>query len=491
MGLKLRRIKSNTLSVGFYDDDDDDDGDDDKDNNDGRSNKGSSDFGLILFLSCGLIALVFAITQDLKAAGGLTFATDGIRLPIEEDAIVTLNMKRLNDNEVSLGPHQAAVIITNSLCQTPRIWMRLKGDALVLIPLNPAQDDIYKWTATFYLPLQGNYELDARFYGCQDSDTTTDIGYQTIQNQVTFTAGNGGISQMLPSKSSKNIFPVGLWLNKDRFREDATITNTDYVWFAKDKISSARQVGKFYVAKSNQGESTVTVEGNPMSSDDFNALTNYELVCWVGGESSAAIRDAFFSVRAEISVGQRPFKFHYYPMTDFVKPDKDWDDTKRGGFRKCKHVLVSLDEPEVPMSQAEYTKQVLNFLGHLVKCLQDETFPIWMFTVNTPPMKPTKLCHHRSKLTYHHPCNDALFEIFQKKYLPAQVNLLDNTDLVGPIFELEGQKDVTAVIAMRIYALVGAQVKAWRGVGQMGRKDGLMRNGTLEPNHDHGPYQFN
>lgn len=489
MGLKLRQriIKGgNTSSLDIEPNDNDDDA-----STNGQEKKSSGDLGLVMFLMCGLISLVFAITQDLKAAGGLSFTTEGVRLSIGEDVAITLDMKRLNDNEVSLGPHEANVVISKSPCATPRIWMRLKGDALVLITLHAADGDTTRFTSTFSMPVEGKYELETRWYGCGNEAT-----FKSPEEQVSFKAGNGGTSSVIASQSSDaSLFPPGLWLHKDRFKEaNSNNIKGDYVWFPHEKVNTAETIGKFYNAKSAHGESTVAIEGNPVS-EHFGSLSNYELVCWVGGEGSAASREAFLSMRGEINSGQRPFKFHYYPMTDFTKPDKDWDDTKKGGFRKCKNVLVSLDGEELQsaeISQAEYTKQVLGFLGHLVKCLHDDTFPIWMFTLNTPAMKPSKLCHSRSRLTHHHPCNDALFTIFEKKYLPSRVKLLDNTDLVGPQFDDTNiQKDVTAVIAMRIFALVGAQVQIWRAANQMGKKEGLMRNGTLEVNEAHSPYQFN
>ena len=43
---------------------------------------------------------------------------------------------------------------------------------------------------------------------------------------------------------------------------------------------------------------------------------------------------------------------------------------------------------------------------------------------------------------------------------------------------------------MRIFALVAAQVDNWRSKDQKGLKEGLMRNGTLEPNVVEEEYVF-
>ena len=43
---------------------------------------------------------------------------------------------------------------------------------------------------------------------------------------------------------------------------------------------------------------------------------------------------------------------------------------------------------------------------------------------------------------------------------------------------------------MRIFALSANQVDVWRAMDQKGIKDGLMRNGTLEPNVVQEEYAF-
>lgn len=178
------------------------------------------------------------------------------------------------------------------------------------------------------------------------------------------------------------------------------------------------------------------------------------------------------------------------PLNDFTRPDKDWEG-KKGGFRKCKNVLISVDELAADVSQADYKKQVEYFINEVLKCLHDETFPIWVFTVNNPPMVPSQMCNSPSKHTHNHPCNDALFDLFNEKKsnFPPQVRLLDNTDLSDPHFD-ENLKDIHSAIAMRIFALSANQVDAWRAMDQKGIKDGLMRNGTLEPNVVQEEYEF-
>jgi hypothetical protein len=67
---------------------------------------------------------------------------------------------------------------------------------------------------------------------------------------------------------------------------------------------------------------------------------------------------------------------------------------------------------------------------------------------------------------------------------------LDNTDLTDALLEEEGLQDAVAVIAMRIFAIAGQQVKEWRRAKQRGIKEGLQRRGKLEPNIEFTVYNF-
>jgi len=208
----------------------------------------------------------------------------------------------------------------------------------------------------------------------------------------------------------------------------------------------------------------------------------------------ADIRRAFLDLRGQIQPGQRPFKFHYYNMSSFEHPDRDWEDEQRKKLRKCKHILVSLDENAVPMTQGEYRDQILTFIGHLLKVVHDKTCPIWFLSANELPMQASN-CRDPRILprTTDHPCNDVLKDLFLSRAKDAifpreQVRFLDNTDLSAPRFD-EDRDAVLAVIAIRIFVLVGAQVTEWRAMGQEGKIDGLHRNGAVEPNFELVPYQ--
>jgi hypothetical protein len=448
---------------------------------DGRKRKGI-DPGMVLFLICASLAIGFAITMDMKTASK---QSGGVKQHLDEGVILSLEMERENDNTVTLGPHKARVAITKKGCPKPRLWMRVVGDALVSIPLDPENDDKRRWSASFSFPLEGTYSLEARWYGCDETATA----FKGLSDPIKFKVkGGDSEGQLLKSRSSEpQVFPVGFWASKRKFKNPAEI-NAPYVWFSEAQKGTLPSPTPKLKSATSLGTSTVAVEGNPISGG-FGTLSNYELVCWVGSASSALVRDAFLSIRGQINQQQRPFKFHYYALDDFAQPDKDWEGQK-GGFRKCKTVLISVDEIVGELSQSDYKKQVEHFINEVLTCLHDDTFPIWMFTVNAPPMVLSQMCHSPSKHTHNHPCNDALFDLFEKRNnFPPQVKLLDNTDLVDPHFD-SGLKDIHAVIAMRIFALVANQVDQWRDTNQIGHKEGLMRNGTLEPNVLQEEYVF-
>jgi hypothetical protein len=93
---------------------------------------------------------------------------------------------------------------------------------------------------------------------------------------------------------------------------------------------------------------------------------NYELVCFWGSKTMAEIRQQFLRIRPHIFDWQRPFKFHYYPVSDWVHPDRHWSEADKTRCRKCKHILVSVDEMQEQLSQTAYEEQVTSFIGHLV-----------------------------------------------------------------------------------------------------------------------------
>ena len=475
MALSRRPLKSSSSVDSLHE----------EENHGNRERKGV-DVGLVLFLLCGALAVAFAVTQEHQAAAKRT-QIDGIKQSLEEGVILSLEMDRKNDFSVTLGPHKARVAIGKKGCPKPRLWMRLVGAALISIPMDPENDDRNRWSAAFAFPIEGEYLLDVRWYGCGDEETS----FTKLAEPISFTVkGGNSQDQILTTRSSNpEIFPAGFWALKRKFKNAVSI-HSPYVWFSESKKGTLPSATPHLLAETRLGVSSVAMEGYQISTKGFHDLTNYELVCWVGSSSASLIREAFLSLKGQIDPEQRDFKFHYYPLNDFSHADKDWED-RRSGFRKCKTVLISVDELADDISQAEYKKQVEYFIHQVLECLHDSTFPIWMFTVNNSPMiSSSKMCHSPARHTHNHPCNDALFELFDRnKRFPPQVKLLDNTEVTDPQFG-ENKNDIHAVIAMRIFALIAAQVDDWRSMDQKGLKAGLMRNGTLEPNEVQEDYKF-
>mmetsp|Transcript_7936 Transcript_7936/g.13139 ORF Transcript_7936/g.13139 Transcript_7936/m.13139 type:complete len:481 (+) Transcript_7936:133-1575(+) len=404
---------------------------------------------------------------------------------LEEKVGLSLDWKNINGSKnITMGPHRVALTITKP-CKEPRFVMRLVGDeALYAVPV--VQIDKYRWKGSFEIPFPGNYLVEPRWYGCERSSTQDDDpkDYKGESMKITVTGKREKKRKSLTtSHTSLNLFPEGFWASP-----------TLYGDMENKRLWITRQMGleqpNFILSETEAlGQSTVAKEATPIARE-FGDLSNYELLCWVGSDSAATMWESFKSLRPSIAKHQKPFKFHYYPIDNFVQPDRDWDTENKLKFRKCKMIIISVDELRDPISQGEYKEQVATFLNHMVKMFDDDSFPIWMYTANLPPASSAEMCSSPKKRTQHHPCNDVLFDLFAAKPFPDRVQLLDNTDLTDPLID-EGLQDAFAIMAMRTFAICGDQVKKWRRSNQKGKKDGLERKGVLEPNVDYDVYNFN
>ena len=225
----------------------------------------------------------------------------------------------------------------------------------------------------------------------------------------------------------------------------------------------------------------------------FSELGNYELLCFFGNQTMGDIRSSFLDIRPQIFKGQRPFKFHFYSIASFERPDLYWDLDKKQRIRKCKHILINVEEFPEPLAQKVYEEKIINLIGHVLRLMNDETFPIRVFTWAESPIG-TQNCHSPYlPWSNDHPCNNVLRKLFDTNNpaFPPRVKLLDNSDLTMP--DLENTKlmrpYLLAAIALRVFVFVGEQVKIWREAGQMGKVDGLHRNGGVEPNFELVPYE--
>jgi hypothetical protein len=459
----------------------------------------------------------------------------------------------------SLGPHVVTLNIlgnsatANKNCQIPQVWTRIIGDALVNVPLiqmtnasttdggATSQQEI--WTGQFHVPLAGSYRLEAMYKTTMNNNAKCDTSnFLSKDNKNVkyyyYDFHVMGNAKQLEKKIGDISMVQGSWISttkiqlqeKDDNHKDVSLlpeatssSSFPYVWADPIMVEQGKVMTNIY--KGNNATKTLMFKESTVTPKykfyEFQKLSNYELVCWIGSQSAQDIWDSFKTLRRELFPHQRPFKFHYYKATSFVDPDKDWRDNT--AFRKCKHILISLDEPEheKPLSKMEYKEQVTTFIKHLLNAFDEEhTFPalIWMFTTMESVMMDTPHhCHGdpeeenhvvqkkipQKNKTTRHPCNDVLLDLFQNNSpFPSRVRLLDNTDLTDPIWRQHSGPEhqngtsrhngedadivaaVTMAIALRIYIIVGHQVKMWRDVGQVGGIDGLTRNGKTEPNFE-------
>lgn len=203
------------------------------------------------------------------------------------------------------------------------------------------------------------------------------------------------------------------------------------------------------------------------------------------------LREEFLDLRPSIAKSQRPFKFHFYSFSgNFTYPDRFWTKEEKKRFRKCKHIIVLFEEFVKQLTQREYFEQVVTFTHHLVRLMNDSSFPISLLTWMQPPMYASNCLDRFLPKTTDHPCNDVLRYLFDSNepVLPPQVKFLDNTDITSPLFE-NVHDDSIANAALRVFPLVGQQVATWRKAGQVGKIDGLHRQGQVKPNFELNPYE--
>jgi hypothetical protein len=421
----------------------------------------------VVMLVIILIAFVYATKFESSSVDQIKTSSVSLRTPLVGSNGKTFDIhdgiKLVVDmtGEITLGPHKAVLMVKRKDCPNLGFWLRLEGDALDTVYMKENGDT---WEGSFSFPIPGSYSLIGYWNGCDNEGPEKKV--QLFDIVVT-----GKIQAPSSAAQPGTFYPKSAWISSKKFNTESDAPT--YIWHNP----AIPTIDANFI---KSGKSLVTKEGAIFPETkwyDFHKLSNYELVCWVGSQSAADLRTVFLEEKNSVTNNQRPFKFHIYNMFDFVHPDETWPEGEKGRFRKCKHILISLDETKVPLSQKQYAEQVTTFLQHLVKAFPDETFPIWMFTVSESPMKPTK-CQPPYYLprTSDHPCNDVLKDLFDssKKIFPERVNLLDNSPISLPQLG-QNRDDVAAAIALRIFVFVGKKVQEWRASGQYGAIDGLHR----------------
>mmetsp|Transcript_34033 Transcript_34033/g.81804 ORF Transcript_34033/g.81804 Transcript_34033/m.81804 type:complete len:560 (+) Transcript_34033:97-1776(+) len=469
-------------------------------------------------------------------------STDGVRYVIDEtlgvDLFVdlqTISSSSSSSTTISGGPHRTFLVISSKVGCTAvsdvKFWLQYEGDAMGTVIL--AAGDTNEWTGDVSFPISGSYQLVSYYAGCGGEmnakvsrvvlkDGLTVVVDNTNYVESTNVIGSGedsSSSNIVDPYFTSTLFPKATWVASHKLDSTIDSKTIPYIWH--DPSQPGGDVASNFIKTSTVSVSKQGATFKETGFFSFPKLSNYELVCWVGSQSALAAKEAFGKLRPTIASNQRPFKFHYYNTSSFVHPETDWVGDHETRIRKCKHLLVSIDEikndldgsgTNKPLTQQQYADQVTTFLHHLEKAFPDETFPIWIFTLNESPITPTNcVSPYYLPWTSHHPCNDVLFDLFTRTdptmtttgtKFSSRVHLLDNTMISLPQSILRSSsttssrndvdlisKDVVATtIALRIYVLVGRKVKEWRDARQIGLIDGLHRGDNVEPNFELVPY---
>jgi hypothetical protein len=389
----------------------------------------------------------------------------GVRLTLEFDGVEGYS------NAISVGPHKATMTLEKS-CRSPGFWLRMEGDALAGVVMYEKEQGF--WEGSFTIPVPGIFSFVGYWYGCDGGPT---LKQRKLLLNVTAKGEVGGNLSL-----NRPLYPFSVWLSSKKFTQTNEVTQP-YIWHNPNIPYDGANLLKTIDSVVTSDSATHLDTGYYQ----FKDLSNYELVCWVGGESAALLHNSFLQLRSLVNWRQRQFKFHHYHSRSFMTPDTTWTEETKKKFRKCKHILISMDQLDTPSTQSQYLEQVKNFIGHLVKAFPDDTFPIWIFSVMESPAAPTTCFEPVLPKSSHHPCNTALQLLFQSSPFPRRVRFMDATEISFPQLG-ENPKDVATAIALRIFVFVGKQVAEWRSKGQIGNVKGLQRGDHLEPNFELVPY---
>ncbi len=409
------------------------------------------------------------------------------------DTQVTIDSVNDVDVNVDVNIDNYRVEIVTA-CPNAAVYAYLRKDALVYITLT--EDSPMHWSGTFSCPIAGEYELIVKASECGDGNGDGHGSSKLVELPVTTFRQQVDTTDLFFEKEGVN-FLSGLiskaaWFSSSKVQIDTPSSSQqqppDYVWINPTAVKDEKQVKSIKEEDGFVFDEGSVIEGKGFF--EFKKLSNYELVCFFGSQSAKDLHGSLLSLRGTLFPNQRPFKFHYYEVSNFDNPDEGWTQETKEKFRKCKHVLVSIDEPETPLSQTEYKSKMITLINHLVLAFDDETFPLIIFTSMESPVNP-KNCHSPAgKRTSEHPCNTVLKEIFSHSPVLSRVRLLDNTDLTYPIGGDNLRSDALLSIAMRIFIIVGYQVQDWRANKQLGHTNGLTRGDKEYPNFELIPYDW-
>lgn len=304
-------------------------------------------FGLLAYVSSnGMSSPLSEQTQerpptvDVGPGYGQQFDIDAnvkLILEIEEKASIA-----------SPGLYRAVLLAKKQLCPNLGFWLRLEGDALDIVNMKESGD---QWEGSFSFPIAGSYEMIGYWKGCNNQNSVKKITLAKVKVTGESTAFSETVSEASPT-----FYPTASWISSQKFKDIPEYVS--YIWHDPSVSPESASIIK-------TKKSAVSKEGATLAKwgfYSFHKLSNYELVCWLGSQSAGDIKDIFLDERRTIAGGQRPFKFHLYSSTNFIHPAEDWEENEQSRFRKCKQILVSIDEIKTPLTQQEYANQVTTSL---------------------------------------------------------------------------------------------------------------------------------
>jgi hypothetical protein len=195
-----------------------------------------------------------------------------VRADIAKDVTLVLQLARSTDpksseDDVSLGPHRAQLVVDPKTCKNPSFWIRLVGTTLVNVHL---VEDTSKatWTGSFSIPVQGTYRVDARWYGCYGHGKSSTL----LPDPVTLQAVGSAVS----ADTAISLFsPGSSWTSTQGIESPSDdVQLPDYIWKNPEIPAQSNNFIK-------TSRTVVLKEGTvrqPNGFYRFSELTNYELV---------------------------------------------------------------------------------------------------------------------------------------------------------------------------------------------------------------------
>lgn len=233
--------------------------------------------GIIYLWSPSLI--LHDITSKLPAAVGTNILK--VSRTVDDKVPIELNLSRNQDNVVVLGPH--SVIITMP-CASARFWMRWTGDGLVAVTLTEHDAKKRTWIGSFVLPMEGSYDLDVRWYGCDASATGGANDFKSLDEplniRVVASIDDESPAMIVPASSGsigskERLFQSNsAWIHRSLLKPATDLELPNYSWM---KVHGHISEGEILSTAS----SMVLSEGTLQHPDDyykFSDLSNYELV---------------------------------------------------------------------------------------------------------------------------------------------------------------------------------------------------------------------